>query len=214
MATNIFIIDKDNANRIRINCLLRDEAEINVLGSVARIKNSDTFPPETDVILLELDGSLQESLLLMKDIFIKLPASKIVFLSDRPESPSFLRKLMEGGAVGYFTKNAGKEELVYGIEKVQLGGLYICTAFTLRILSQFEGLMEQDFEGGTDYKISDAEHEVLALIAEGHTNRDIAQKLMVSVRTIETRRQSLLEKTDTTNTATLIRFAVKAGLVT
>jgi DNA-binding NarL/FixJ family response regulator len=115
-------------------------------------------------------------------------------------------------------KNTGKEEFIHAIRMVASGQKYICTDIALNLLSKLNATPSKPQlqvapvkTNSTD--LSKREIEVLQLIAQGLTNTEIADKLFTSKRTIESHRQSLLEKTSSNNTATLIRYAVLNGLV-
>jgi DNA-binding NarL/FixJ family response regulator len=127
---------------------------------------------------------------------------------------SYLIDLLEAGGDGYLLKNSSKEELVFAIKKIANNGIYMGPEFTLNMLTKYKsasGLVASREK--RELNISEREMEVLNLVAEGRTNIEIARTLFTSVRTIETRRKNLLDKTQTNNTATLIRYAVQNGLV-
>jgi DNA-binding NarL/FixJ family response regulator len=130
---------------------------------------------------------------------------------------SFINKMFDAGALAYMLKNTGKEELVHAIRMVANGQKYLSSEISLSLLHKLSNNSSKTpaaapvKTGGSD--LSKREIEVLRLIAEGLTNTEIADKLFTSKRTIESHRQSLLEKTLSNNTATLIRYAVLNGLV-
>jgi DNA-binding NarL/FixJ family response regulator len=126
---------------------------------------------------------------------------------------TYLVDMLQAGADGYILKTSSIEELVYAIQKIANHGIYIGPEFTLNMLAKYAPKSSDDRNAVYDFNISDREMDVLKLIAKGLTNNEIAQKLYTSVRTIETRRKKLLEKTKTINTATLIYFATANGLL-
>lgn len=121
-----------------------------------------------------------------------------------------LQKMLEGGISGYLTRDASKDELLHSVRKVCDEGYYVCTAFVMRMMKNPAYFRKKAHV----IELKKPEQDVLNLVAEGLTNNDIAQRLFVSVRTVEARRKRLLDKTRATNTATLVRFAVEHGLLT
>jgi two-component system response regulator NreC len=109
---------------------------------------------------------------------------------------------MELGAKGYVLKNSPVEELVEAIEKVNNGDTY-CSV--IKTSKRFSGLNEQ---------LTKREVQIIALIADGHTNREIAEKLNISHRTVDTHRTNIMRKLDIHNSAALVRTALKEGIIT
>jgi DNA-binding NarL/FixJ family response regulator len=112
-------------------------------------------------------------------------------------------------------RNTEPEELRFAIHSLAKGNPYICSKITVNLLRTLkdEAPGPARLAGKRPDNLSRREMEVLGLIAQGYTNAQIAEKLFTSKRTIETHRQSLLEKTNSSNTATLIRYAVLRGLI-
>jgi DNA-binding NarL/FixJ family response regulator len=142
---------------------------------------------------------------------------KVVILSML-DHENYINRMFEAGAMGYLLKNTGKEEFIHAIRMVASGHKYICTDIALNLLNRLNVNPSKPQPQAVAVKptstdLSKREIEVLQLIADGLTNTEIADKLFTSKRTIESHRQSLLEKTSSNNTATLIRFAVLNGLV-
>jgi DNA-binding NarL/FixJ family response regulator len=212
MTTCVYIIEKKNEVLQGLRTLLKSCPAIKVSGDSSHWRPGiSSLVRPGDVILLGTNGNSREAFLLLTDIRIPASGFKIIFLVDEIEEPAFVSRLMLKGLNGYMTKSAGAEELKFAIEKVSHDGIYICTAFGLKVLEKYP--LTDGVDGAAPYNLTDGELAVLRLIAEGHTNKDIANSLSMSVRTIETRRKKLLEKTNTTNTATLIRNCVKAGVI-
>jgi DNA-binding NarL/FixJ family response regulator len=117
------------------------------------------------------------------------------------------------GANGYLLKNVSADELVFGIKHVQSGGRYICSELALRLLDKLIAMPEFVIgDSASNYDLNIKEQEVLMLIGEGLTNQEIAEKIFTSKRTIEGYRQSLMAKTGSRNTASLIKFAINNGI--
>lgn len=212
MEIKVMIIDELQMIREGIRAMLAGFKDLSVVGSAPDYRAVKDSIAQCDVLLLEQNEDPQLALEAVTEIQQLAPAVKIILLFDKFEEPAFLNRMLSEGISGCITKNAGPEELYYGIKKVCEDGLYLCTAFILKFLEKLP-IAHHDRISHEAVRLSTGEAEVLNLISEGLTNREIADKLFVSVRTIESRRKQLLEKTGTTNTATLIKFCVKAGMI-
>lgn len=212
MATNLFIIDKHSIVRDAIQALLINHNEINVVGTADNYYEHQTSISFSDVLLIEHDRELPAALSLMTDIYQQHPNIKVLLLSNRSESLVFLNKMLSAGVGGYVTKNIKRNELIYAIGHVK-EAVYLSTDFMLDFLENCPGYLKGEHKALPPIQLSTAEMITLKLIAEGFTNTQMANELHISVRTVESRRKKLLEKTDTSNTATLIRRCLKEGLI-
>ncbi len=161
--------------------------------------------PETDIVLLDInlpDGSGIEFCSTIRQQF---PAIGIIALSTYNQA-GIINKMLENGADSYLLKNTSSEELIEVIEKVSSGKKFL-TPEIKKLLSN---------NAPSTYKtpvFTKREKEVLALIAEGLTNQEIADKLFISQLTVISHRKSLLEKTESKNTAQLIKYCFEFGLL-
>ena len=127
----------------------------------------------------------------------------------------YVTRAFDLGAHGYLTKASLLPELVHGLTTVAAGRPFLCSAIGLALLSRYHtsgSLVVGDVARAT-LGLSKREMEVLCLVADGLTNAEIAGKLFTSKRTIETHRQNIMDKTQTRNTAALIKLAVRQGLL-
>jgi DNA-binding NarL/FixJ family response regulator len=137
-----------------------------------------------------------------------------VLILSMHDHESYLIDLLDAGADGYILKNTSKDELLFAIKKIARHGIYMGPEFTLNMLAKYKASTGFMSPGPLkEHNITSREMDVLKLVAEGKTNIEIARELFTSVRTIETRRKNLLDKTKTTNTATLIRYSIQNGLI-
>jgi len=116
--------------------------------------------------------------------------------------PSFAKKMMRNGAMGYVTKNSSKQEMYDAIKSVMNGQKYICAEIQKNITNQM--LVDED-----DNKLStltEREIEIIKLIKNGMTNKEIAEQLFLSPRTVETHRARILKKLDLKNSLSLIKY--------
>jgi len=202
MVTKIFIVDDHYMVIEGIRSLLQNERSIEWMGHATNAASCLAFLNKQlpDVILMDINLPDINGIDLCKEVKTKYPSVFIIGLSTFNQQ-SFIQKMMDNGASGYLLKNATQEEITSAIETVMKGKTYLSeeASNTLRK------------ENGTNIVLTRREKEVLELIADGMTNAEIAQKLFVSVTTVDTHRKNLLAKFDTKNTAALIKIAVSQG---
>ncbi len=212
METQVYLLERKPLIRDNIRGLLRNERSVKIFAEDKDLGEArhKAFA-KAEVLLVEFVQPASMFFERVAALKKQYPALKIIVMSCEDDSVATLRTMLQSGASGYLTINASTEELTHAIRKVMGDGTYVCTAFALRQLKNAASASVS--KKLPPIMLSRGEHEVLALVAEGLTNQEIAQQLFVSVRTVENRRQKLLEKTDTVNTATLIKFAMRHGLI-
>jgi DNA-binding NarL/FixJ family response regulator len=214
----VVLADDHKIIRDGVKALLSSEKDINIIGEAANGLELLDFlaREEADVAVVDINMPGMDGYEATKQIKDRFSEVKVLILSML-DHETHINKMFEAGAIGYLLKNTGQEEFVHGIRMVASGQKFICTEIALSLLSKVTGQAAKTTlapsSKNTGNELSKREIEVLRLIADGLTNAEIADKLFTSKRTIESHRQSLLEKTQSNNTATLIRYAVSHNLV-
>ena len=170
---------------------------------------SDTNICEFDEVEEIIDQSYIEA---TKKIKAKFPETKVIILSMYKES-GLIKSIVDIGADGYLIKNSDKNELMEAITRVASGQQYFSSDVTMSLLKKASHKTSQ-FK--PDYRVSELterEIEILILIAEGLSNKEIGEKLFISHRTVDSHRTNLMKKVGVNNIAGLIRFAIKTGFV-
>ena len=126
---------------------------------------------------------------------------------------TIVRQALRRGAKGYVLKRAVGEELLLAVRAASQGDTYLSPPIAHSILGEFLTLSGESEESSAFERLTPRERQVLQLLAEGNTNRGIAQELVVSVKTVEKHRASLMSKLDIHDLAGLVRFAMNQGLV-
>lgn len=214
MNVKVLLVEDHDIVRQGIRMLLETEPWITICGEVPNGSEALKMIPsmKPDIVLMDMNMPVMNGIDCTKKIKQQFSGKKVLVLSMH-DNENYLMDMLDAGADGYVLKNANKEELLFAIRKIANDGVYIGAEFTMNMLAKYRSTMTYTPAAAKSVKISDREMDVLQRIAIGRTNAEIAQELFTSVRTIETRRKNLLDKTGTTNTATLIRFAVLNGLV-
>jgi two-component system response regulator NreC len=174
-----------------------EEAE--TLGQA--LLDADTMKP--DVILLE-HGALE----LVPTLLNETLGAKIVVLGAQDE-PQAVQEAFAAGASGYLLAETAGSEVVAAVREVAAGGRYVNPELGARLVAA-ESQARRRAEGDS---LSEREHEVLQLLALGHTNQEIAKQLVISVRTAETHRAHIMEKLGLSSRAELVRYALDRGLL-
>lgn len=168
---------------------------------------------KADIVLTDINMPQLNGLSLIEHLKEKNPEIKVIILSML-DHENYVMKAVSSGAQGYLLKSVSEDEMMFAIRHVTAGNLYVCSELTSKLLDKLSTLPDENSEGNKiAIDLSRREIEILLLIAEGFTNNEIAEKLFTSRRTVEGHRQNLLEKTGARNTATLIRFAARNGLI-
>jgi len=163
---------------------------------------------DVDVVLMDIDMPVMNGLDATKAIKAKPGKTKVIILSMHCES-GMVKELIGIGADGYILKNASKEELIQAIQKVAAGQQYFATDVTLSLLNN----KQNPNHSNLDVELTNRELEILKLIADGFSNKEIGEKLFISHRTVDTHRTNLMKKLEVNNIAGLISFAIKKGIV-
>jgi two-component system response regulator NreC len=202
---SVILADDHEIVRDGLRMILEAEPDIEVVAEVgeteaARRRTSGLKP---DVLVLDLNMPDGPSLPAIPAILEASPETAIVALTMQ-DDPGFAREAFRLGARGYVVKHSAGRELIDAIRAALGGDTYINPQLGARVAAAPEG---------PPAGLTPREAEVLGLIAEGHTNPEIAERLVVSVRTVETHRSAVHRKVGTTNRAELVRYAREHGLV-
>jgi DNA-binding NarL/FixJ family response regulator len=204
MATTIFIVDDHYMVIEGIRSLLQNEKGIEWTGHAMNAASCLAFlkKQQPDVILMDISLPDKSGIDLCKEVKEKYPSVFIIGLSTFNQQ-SFIKKMMEHGASGYVLKNATGEELKEAIETVIKGKVFLSEDVSQTLRK----------EETPNIVLTRREKEVLELIVDGMTNIEIAQKLFISVTTVDTHRKNLLAKLEARNTASLVRIATQLQLI-
>jgi len=165
-----------------------------------------------DIVLMDIDMPVMNGIEATKQIIKDFPNVKVVILSMHKEG-GLIKNLIAIGAHGFLLKNSDQNELIGAIRKVASGDRYFSPDVTMSLLSK-TSINTTAFDSmETLSQLTERETEILKLIAEGYSNKEIGEKLFISHRTVDTHRTNLMKKLDVNNIAGLIKFAIQNGLV-
>ena len=192
--------------------LIEHESGMWVVAEALNGEEAYTLWLETapDVAVLDLTMPLLNGLDAARRMVAERPDAKVLILSMHAD-PSYVREALKAGARGYLLKEAAASELLRAIRCVHRGELFVSASFGTSLLEEFVARLRQDDET-RDNRLSARQREVLQLLAEGHTTKEIASRLHLSVKTIETYRAQIMHKLDLHSIAELTKYAIREGL--
>jgi DNA-binding NarL/FixJ family response regulator len=211
--TNILLADDHHVVRRGLKALLEGERDFQVIGEAAdgieALALVDQLEP--DVLVLDLMMPGLNGLEVARRVRKSTDTTRVVILSMYSDEPRVLAAL-RAGAQAYILKESTANELVQAIREVAKGGRYLSRQLSERAFDAYvrqgEVSTEDPFEG-----LTDREREILHLAAEGRSNSDIATRLVISPRTVETHRANMMRKLGLKSQTDLILFAVRRGIL-
>ena len=211
MTLKILIADDHGILRAGLRTLLKAEPQLEVVGEAENGEEAIFLAEQLkpDVILLDMSMPNLNGIETTRLLLAKLPQTKVLILTAH-EDYGLVRETIQAGAAGYIIKRAAESELISAIRAVSRGELYVHPAMTRALLeTPYASLPKSE---GNDL-LTSRETEVLRLIAQGYTNRQIAEELKISVRTVETHRGNITGKLGLYSRVELLRFATQNGLL-
>ncbi len=207
----VLIVDDHAVVRAGLRLLLEAEAGIEVVGEAGDAQEalaaSRSLEPE--VVLMDVVLPGPSGVEATRELLAERPQAKVLVLSMQ-DDPGYVRQAFEAGASGYVLKEAVDAEVVAAVREVAGGGRYLDPSLGARLAA---AEARERVRAERD-PLSEREHEVLRLLALGHTNQEIARMLAISVRTAETHRAHIMQKLRLESRAQLVRYALEEGLLT
>ena len=211
----IIIAEDHTILRDGLQAMLSFYPEFNVVGTAGdgleAIRRVESYQP--DLLLIDLSMPRMSGMDAIRDIKKRFPRTRIIALTVH-KTDEYILATLQAGADGYVLKDASREELILAIRTVLEGNPYLSPGVSQKVI---EGYLNGKKVGTplTAYdSLSAREKEVLKLIAEGYKNREIAELLCISLKTVEKHRANLMKKLDLHNAAALTSLALEKGLVT
>ena len=210
MSIRTVIVDDHAVVRSGLRLVLESEDDIEVVAEAADARNAvfETRAHRPDVILLDVVMPGRSGIEAIPDLLEESPESKVLVLSMQ-DDPAYVREAFGAGASGYVLKEAADAVVVAAVREVAKGERYVHPALGARLVA---AEAEERVRAAED-PLSDREHEILRLLALGHTNQEIAGQLYISVRTVETHRAHIMQKLRIQTRAELVRYALEQGML-
>jgi two-component system response regulator NreC len=204
----VLLIDDHAVVRQGVRMLLEREGEFVVSREAATLREARAPGEDPDVVLTDLILATEQGAELIEALRSRYPKTPILVLS-MVDHPAEVRAALNAGASGYLVKESAAEQLIEAVRRVAGGEVYLQPSLGAAIARQ----VDLRNPAGFAIALTERELEVLRLVVLGHTNKQMAQMLGISTRTVEAHRASLLRIVGVTSRADLVRFALDAGLV-
>jgi two-component system, NarL family, response regulator NreC len=210
MSIRTVIVDDHAVVRSGLRLVLESEEDIEVVAEAADARNAifEARAHRPDVILLDVVMPGRSGIDAIPDLLEESPESKVLVLSMQ-DDPAYVREAFGAGASGYVLKEAADAEVVAAVREVADGQRYVHPALGARLVAA----EAEERSRAEEDPLSEREHEILRLLALGHTNQEIATQLYLSVRTVETHRAHIMQKLRITTRAELVRYALEQGML-
>ncbi|MFP4477017.1 MAG: response regulator [Desulfatibacillaceae bacterium] len=213
--TRIVIAEDHTILREGLRSLLESRQEFAVVGEardgLEAIQQVDEHEP--DLVLLDLSMPKMNGIAAVKEIKRRHGNTRVLALTVQ-KSEDYVLETLASGAEGYCLKDASSSELLVAINNVMSGKRYIAPGISDQVLEGYlEGKKTLKTKSSWD-ELTQREREVLKLIGEGHKNKQIADILCISVKTVEKHRANIMDKLDLHNASALTAYAIERGLVT
>ena len=196
-----------------LRSLLEDEADIEVIGEAENgreaVRKVGQLRP--DVVVMDISMPRLNGLEATRQIKKLFPEVKVLILTMHANE-EYIFQILRAGASGYVVKQAAVTELVLAIQAACRGDSFLSPSISRKVIEEYIRQAEAVTKNSYD-KLTNREREVLQLIAEGHSSREIAETLHISQKTFRDHRASLMDKLDIHSTAGLTRYAVRKGVI-
>jgi DNA-binding NarL/FixJ family response regulator len=210
----VLIVDDHTLIRDGIRALLALAADIEVVGEAANGKEAQEKTKQLvpDVVLMDLAMPIMGGLEATRRIRKDFADTKVLALTQYDDS-EYVIPAIEAGARGFVSKMAAFSELASAIQAVYNGNSFLSPSAAAALVEECQQKTSSESEKDAYQQLTDREREVLKLVVEGHTARQIADMLVVSPKTVEWYKTSLMNKLNIHNRMDLIRFAIRKGII-
>ncbi|MEJ5316491.1 MAG: response regulator transcription factor [Tenuifilum sp.] len=212
----VALVEDHQLVRDGIRSLLTNLPNIEVVAEsdCAKTMLSQIEGAKPDVLLVDISLPEMSGIELAKVVTTSYPGTKVIILSMHTEQ-EYIFNSLRNGAKGYLHKSISREELVEAIEQVYGGSEYFSKEVSGIILKSYLRQIKnpERVEEYEDKKLTPREMEILRMVAQGYSNQLIADKLFISVRTVESHKNHIMQKLELTTTVDLVKYAIKNGII-
>jgi DNA-binding NarL/FixJ family response regulator len=214
MTTRVFLADDHTMVREGLRSILEHEADIQVVGEAGdgwtAVEQITALHPH--VVIMDIALPVLNGVEATRQVLRHHDDVAVLMLSMYDDEVR-VRQSLKAGARGYLLKDAEALDLVRAVRAVAAGESYFSPAVSKRLLGGYLAGGADNVPDDDVALLTERERQVLQLVAEGHSNKEIAARLSISVSTAESHRKHLMEKLDLHNTAAMVRFAVRKGII-
>ncbi len=214
MTIKIVLVDDHEIVRAGLRMLLSSHSDIEIIGEAENgqqaLQLCQKNPP--DVVIMDITMPGLSGLEVTRQIKQQCPNTAVLALTIH-EGEQYFFEMLNAGASGYVPKRAAPTDLVNAIHAVYSGEVYLHPSVAKALVNDYIQRVQMGWERASYDGLTDREQQVLKMIAEGMMNKEIAEKLSISVRTVERHRENIMAKLNLHTRAELVRYAVDKGLI-
>jgi DNA-binding NarL/FixJ family response regulator len=210
----VLLVDDHTVVRQGLRALLSSEEDIEIVGEAENGRQAVMLVRKTppDVVVMDVAMPLLNGLEATRQIIKLVPTAKVLVLTSYGDDDC-VQQLMQAGAVGYLIKQTAANDLLKAIREVQRGNAFFSPSIAKRLRDQCREAFTSGMSAKKSLELTSREAEVLQLIAEGFSNKQIAAELSISIKTVEKHRQQVMNKLNIHDVAGLTRYAISKGMV-
>ena len=210
----IFLGDDHRLVRQGFRMILESRPDWEIVGEASdgreAVRQVEALKP--DIAILDIGMPLLNGIEAARHITREGGRTRVMILSMHLNE-AYVTTALKAGASGYLLKDSAYEDLIHGVSAVAAGKSFFSPAVAKVMLDDYVRQLTSNGVADRFESLSDREREVFQLIAEGHTNKEVAEMLSVSPTTVDTHRAHILQKLDVHNTAELVLYAVRRGVI-
>jgi two-component system response regulator NreC len=210
----VLLADDHRMMREGIRSLLERHKDIDIVGEAADGRQAVRLAAELcpDVVVMDISMPLLNGIEATRQIRRDCPDVKVLILTVQ-EGQEYVAQLLVAGARGYIIKKASGDELAEAIRSVNQGRVFLHPSIAELVVEDYVRRLQAGEGLGTAEVLTGREREVLQLIAEGYTNREIAGLLHISIKTVQNHRSKIMSKLDMHDRGELIKYAIQQGII-
>lgn len=211
----LMLADDHAVVRSGLRMLLEAQPDMEIVGETENgmetVAQAQLLTP--DIILMDVEMPGMNGIEATHAVKAILPETAVIALTMYEDEQYFF-EMLKAGASGYVPKRAAPDELVNAIRTVYQGGVFLYPSLAAHLVQDYLNKDEApSSDNGPESDLTPREIEVLTLIAEGHTNSEIAQELVISVKTVDRHRENIMRKLNMHSRIDLVKYAIKKGLI-
>jgi DNA-binding NarL/FixJ family response regulator len=212
--TKVLLVDDHPLFREGIRALLSAESDIEVVGEASDGKQAIDLAGKLspDIIVMDLVMPGMNGMQAAQQLHDQYPNIKVLILSMYDDD-EYIRQILKAGASGYVLKRAASDDLLRAIREVEKGGSALHPTVAAKLIKDYVRRTKSSEEGDSGSALTARESEVLKLVAEGHTNKQIADILGLGRKTVDSHRTNIMRKLDMHDVTALVKYALKRGLI-
>lgn len=210
----VLLVDDHTVLRAGLRLLLSQEDDLDVVGEAANGRDAIELARQElpDVVVMDLAMPVMDGFEATRLIRRDMPKTRVLVLTMH-DNQEYLFRVLETGGSGYVPKRVADTELIGAIRAVAGDGAFLTVGSYQRLAEDYLARVRRGEETNTFDRLTEREQEVLQKIAAGYTNQEIANQLVISVKTVETHRAHILDKLDLHTRADLVAYALRHGLL-